>query len=130
MLGKYNAKDWTVVVDGSVSVTGLGEDMVSGAKDEELYSISTGGQGDVVISEINDPIGTVTITVQATCPQRKYLVDWAKKGDTRSIWCENKGLDTRFGGSLARPKNLPEVAAGAEAEDWEMEIGVFDYTMD
>lgn len=130
MLGRYNSKDWSVVVDGIVSITGLGEDMVTGSKDEELYSTSTGGQGDVVISEINDPIGTVTVTVQATCPQREYLVSWAKSGDIRSIWCENKGLGVRFGGASARPKNIPEVSAGTEAEDWEMELGVFDYTVD
>lgn len=127
---KYNSKDWSVIVGGSVSITGLGEDMVSGEKEEEFFTESVGGLGDVIVSETNNPLGNVTLTIQKTCPQRAYLKAWAKSGDIRSIWCENKSLGVRFGGSMARPKNFPEAGGGKEADDIEFEIRVFDYTDD
>ncbi len=58
----YNAKD-CVITWGNMYLTGLGEDMVTGAKDEEMFSTSVGAQGDVIVNEINNDLGTVTITV-------------------------------------------------------------------
>ena len=69
---RYDAKDCTIMVK-NVYITGLGEDMVTGEKDEELYEPSVGAQGDVCISEKNDPLGTVTVTVQPTSPQKAFL---------------------------------------------------------
>lgn len=125
---KYNAKDCTVTVSG-VYITGLGEDMVTGAKDEEMFSTSVGAQGDVVVNEINNPLGTITLTVQATSPQKEMLLNLAKSGQTFPIWVINKSIGERFGGNEARFKNYPELVNGAEAEDREFEIQVFDYTV-
>ena len=130
MFGQYNSKDWAVIIDDSVNITGLGEDMVSGSKDNETFTFSVGGQGDVVANEANDPLGTITIAVQITCPQRKYLIDWAKQGDFRPIHCANKALGLSFGGSKARPKNYGEIAGKKESEDFTLEIGVADYDVD
>lgn len=124
----YNAKDCTVTVN-NVYITGLGEDMVTGAKDEELFSTAVGAQGDVVVNEINNPLGTITLTVQATSPQKDMLLSLAKSGQTFPIWVINKSIGERFGGNEARFKNYPELVNGAEAEDREFEIQVFDYTV-
>lgn len=126
---RYDAKDCTILVNG-VYITGLGEDMVTGEKDEELYSTSVGAQGDVCINTTNDPIGTVTVTIQPTSPQKKFLMDLANKKDPFPLWVVNKALGERFGGSSALLKSFPEISRSAEAEDMEFEFGVFDYTVE
>ena len=124
----YNAKDCTITWDNRF-ITGLGEDMVTGSKDEEMFSTSVGAQGDVITSEINNDLGTVTLTVQATCPQRKKLIADAKSGSVAPLWVKNKKLGVTFGGTKARIKNYPEISLAQEAEDIELEFQVFDYTM-
>ncbi len=125
----YNAKDCAVTWDGYF-ITGFGESMVTGAKDEEMFTPTVGAQGDVVVSENNNDLGTVTLTVQATCPQRKQLIADAKAGKVAPIWVNNKKLGTKFGGTQARIKNLPEVSQAKEAEDVEFQFAVFDYTLE
>lgn len=125
-LSRYNAKNMTVIVD-NVYITGVGESMVSGEKDEELFSTSVGAQGDIVTSEINNSLGTVTITVQPTSPQYAYLLSLKDRNDEFPLWCINKTLGRRFGGSKARLKKPPTESHGAEAEDVEFEFQVFDY---
>ena len=125
----YNAND--CVIDwGTTSITGLGEDMVTGEKDEEMFSTSVGAQGDVVVNETNNNLGTVTLTVQATSPQRKLLIDDAKNGAVKPLWVTNSKLGEKFGGSQARIKNFPSIERGTEASDLEIEFQVFDYTVD
>lgn len=123
---QYNAKDCTIMWDG-IYITGVGEDMVSGEKDEEFFSTSVGAQGDVCVSEVNNSLGTITLTVQATSPQKGKLLSDAKAGKTAPLWVTNKSIGERMGGSKARIKNYPELANGAEAEDREFEFQVFDY---
>lgn len=125
----YDAKDCTVVVD-NIFITGLGEDMVAGEKDEEFFEPIVGAQGDIVKSVTNNTVGTVTITIQPTSPQKKHLLDLAKRKDTFPIWITNKTLGERFGGTMANLKNYPEMARGAEAEDMEFEFSVFDYVVE
>lgn len=129
MFTSYNAKDCTVTVDG-VFITGLGEDMVSFEKDEEMFSTAVGAQGDVVMSEINNPLATITLTVQATSPQKGYLLDLARAGTVFPIWVINRSIGERFGGTKARIKNYPSLEHGQEAADREFEIQVFDATVE
>ncbi len=124
----YNAKD-CVITWGSTYITGLGEDMVTGEKDEEMFSTSVGAQGDVIVSEMNNDLGTVTLTLQATSPQRSLLISDAKAGTVNPLWINNKVLGTSFGGTQARIKNYPELSFSQEAEDIELEFQVFDYTV-
>ena len=126
---KYNAKDCTVAVD-NVFITQLGEDMVSGEKDQEFFEPSVGAQGDIVKNEVNNTLGTVTVTVQVTSPQKQHLLSLANRSETFPLWVTNKSLGERFGGSMASLKNYPEMARGAEAEDMEFEFTVFDYTVE
>lgn len=123
---RYNAKDCTIVVDG-VYITGLGEDMITGEKDEDFFDTAVGAQGDVVKNEINDTLGTVTITVQATSPQKAYLMSLSKRSEPFPLWCINKALGERFGGTTANLITFPEVSRGKEAEDMEFVFKVFDY---
>lgn len=125
----YNAKDCTITVN-NVYITGLGEDMVTGSKDEEFFSPTVGAQGDVVINETNNDLGTMELTVQATSPQKPYLMQLARERTMFSIWAVNKSIGERMGGTMARIKNYPELANGTEAEDRTFEIQVFDYTVE
>lgn len=125
----YNAKDCVITVDG-VYLTGLGEDMVSGEKDEDNATATVGAQGDVVINEINNDLGTITLTVQGTCPQRAHLVKLAKTKKVFPIWVNNKTIGEKFGGTKAFVKKYPSMEYGAELADREWEIQVCDYTVE
>lgn len=126
---QWNAKDCTVMWNG-IRITGLGEDMITAEKDEEFFSTTVGAQGDVVINEINNNLGTVTITVQGTCPQKAKLIKDAKAGKIASLWVNNKSIKEKLGGSKARIKNYPSLEYGQELADREFEFQVFNYTVE
>lgn len=128
-LATYDAKDTSIIVD-STYITGLGEDMISAEKDEDFFSTSVGAQGDVVKSQINNSLGTVTVYVQPTSPQKKFLLGLAKRTDPFPIWAVNKKLGERVGGTMANLLSFPEFARGAESEDMEFVFQVFDLTVE
>lgn len=128
-IATYDAKDTSVVVDATY-ITGLGEDMISAEKDEDFFSTSVGAQGDVVKSQINNTLGTVTLYVQPTSPQKTFLMGLAKRTDPFPLWAINKKLGERVGGTKANLKTFPEIARGAEAEDMEFVFQVFDLTVE
>ena len=125
---QYNAKDWSAQF-GGVFITGFGEEMITGAKDEELFSSSVGAQGDAIMNEINNDLGTISINVQATSPSVPYLKQCAKAGTIAPLWCNNLKLGETIGGEIARIKNYAEIAAAQEAEDLTFEFQVYDYTV-
>lgn len=129
MITTYDAKDCSVVVDNTY-ITGLGEDMVTGEKDESFFEESVGAQGDVIANITNNPIGTVTVVIQPTSPQKKFLLSLAGRKTPFPLNVINKTLGERFGGSKALLRNYPEMSRGAEAEDMEFEFAVFDYAVE
>ncbi len=122
---RYNAKDCTVIIDGTY-ITGLGEDMVSWEKEEAFFEPKVGAQGDIVKSEINNTIHTLTITVQPTSPQLPFLLQLKNRTESFPAWVVNKSLGLRLGGSQANISELPELSLGSEADDIEIAITVFD----
>lgn len=126
---KYNAKDCVVTVNG-VYITGLGEDMVSGEKDEDNVSAVVGAQGDVVVNETNNDLGTITLTVQGTSPQMAYLKKLARTKAMFPIWVTNKSLKEKMGGTKAMFKKPATLEYGAELADREFEIAVFDFRIE
>lgn len=126
---QYNAKDCVITVN-DVYITGLGTSMVTGSKDEQMFSTTVGAQGDVCVNETNNPLGTITITVQATSPQKPYLLSLAKSGDVFPIWVVNKSLSERMGGTQARIKNYPSMDQADTVSDRAFEIQVFDYIVE
>ncbi len=125
----YDAKDCVITV-GGVYITGLGEDMVSCEKDEDNVSAKVGAQGDVVVNKNNNTLGTITITIQGTSPQKKYLLDLAKTGEMVDIWVNNKSIEEKVGGTQAMVKKTPSLEQGVELADREFEFQVFDYTVE
>ncbi len=124
---QYDPKDCVITV-GGVYITGLGEDMVSCGKDEDNFSTSVGAQGDVVVNKSHNRLGTITITVQGTSPQKSYLLGLANSGRMFDVWVINKSIGEKCGGSRAMMKKPPDLEQGAELADREFEIQVFDYT--
>lgn len=68
----YDAKSVTAIVD-SVFLTGFGESMIAVAQAENNFEVTVGAQGDSVRSAVNNPTGTITLTLQQTSPQVPYL---------------------------------------------------------
>ena len=124
-VSRYNAKDCTVLING-VYITGLGEDMISWEKDEAYFETVVGAQGDIVKSEVNNDIHTLTVTVQPTSPQFSFLVGLQGKSEFFPVWVVNKNLGIRLGGTMANVMEAPEISLGAEAEDAEFTFCVFD----
>lgn len=121
----YNPKDTTITIDG-IYLTGLGEDMVEFEFDEERFETAVGAQGDVVVNETNNKLASMTVTIQASSPQYKMCLQYAKQGKVFPVWGVNKSIGERFGGTKARFKNPPSVAYGSSLEDRELAIQVFD----
>lgn len=122
---RYNAKDCTITVD-DVYITGLGEDMISFEKEEAFFEPVVGAQGDIVKSEINNTIYNMTIVVQPTSPQLPHLVKLKDRSEPFPVWCVNKALGLRMGGTMANVKEMPEFSLGSSAEDIEIVFCVFD----
>ena len=122
---KYNAKDTTIIVDGTY-ITGLGEDMWNFEKAEDLAKDSVGAQGDVVRNEINNPIYNATVVVQRTSPQYNFLRGLKNRTEPFPIWMINKALGTKEGGSKALCTTVPASALGTSAEDVEFGFTVYD----
>ena len=129
IVATYDAKDTSVIVD-STYITGLGEDMVSAEKEEDFFTSSVGAQGDIVKSQINNTLGTMTIYVQPTSPSKKFLLGLAKRTEPFPLWAVNKKLGERFGGTKANLLSFPEITRGAEAEDMEFTFQIFDLTVE
>lgn len=125
----YNPKDCVVTV-GGVYITGMGESMVSCEKDEDNFSATVGAQGDVVVNQSNNQLGTITVTLQGTSPQKAYLLGLARSGAMFDIWVINKSINEKVGGSKAMMKKPPALEQGAELADREFEIQVFDYSVE
>lgn len=128
MFTAYNPKDCVITVE-KITITGLGEDMVSCEKDEDNVSTAVGAQGDVVLNVVNNPLGTITLTVQGTSPQLKHLIGLANSSKIVPIWVNNKPLKIQVGGEKAIIKKVPTIEQSAELSDMEFEFQVLDYTV-
>ncbi len=122
----YDAKSVSVIVGGTY-LTGFGESMVSVAKDEENWETSVGAQGDVVRSRVNNPLGTITVSLQQTSPQVEYLDRLAKTGETVPISVISAGPPKETATSTAAYVKKPaDRAYGSSAEDREYEFQCMD----
>lgn len=128
-IGRYDAKDVTLTVDG-VYITGFADGtFIEAEKDEDNMDTSVGAQGDVVDSTINNPLGTITVTIQQTSPSVKYLTDLANSGDLVPVYViSNNTPKEIIGGSQARVVKPGSVSFSDTAESREFEIRVYDYT--
>ena len=131
MVTTYDAKDVSVIV-GGVYLTGFAEGtFVSYDKTEDRWTISTGSMGDTARAKVNNPLGTITVTLQQTSPQVSYLNKLAKSGKLVEARVIHKGTNTeKIGGTQCF---ILKEAAGEfsnEISNREFTIQVLDMTID
>lgn len=122
----YDAKSVSIVVDGTY-LTGLADSMVTVSKDEDGYETTVGAQGDVVRSKVNNPLGTITVTLQQTSPQLALLDSIAKTGRLVPVSVISAGPPKETASSTqAYVKKPADRAYNASAEDREYEFQCLD----
>ncbi|GAB6990856.1 phage structural protein [Paenibacillus pini] len=126
----YDPKSVSVVVSG-VFITGFAESMVEISKDEDNYDTKVGAQGDTVRTKINNPLGTIKITVQHTSPQLSLLNRLAASGEmvAVSVISDNDPKETTTS-TEAFIKKQPDRKYGKESEDREFEFTALDLKME
>lgn len=125
MFKSYDAKQDVITVNG-VHITGLAEKYWSFSKKEAKREITVGGHGDVVSSEQNDPIWEATLTVQTTSPQANFLLSLLDVAEPFPIWCNNKALGRKEGGSQALMTEAPSDEREKNAGELEFKFAVID----
>lgn len=130
MITSYDAKDVSVIV-GGVYLTGFAEGtFVSYEKTEDNFALSVGSLGDVARAKVNNPLGTITITLQQTSPQVTYLNNLARSGKIVEARVIHKGTNTeKIGGTQCF---ILKEAAGEfsnEISNREFTIQVMDYSV-
>ncbi|MHA6481062.1 phage structural protein [Paenibacillus sp. strain BS8-2] len=127
MNATYDAKTVTVTV-GGVYITGFGESMIEAEKDEENYTVTVGAQGDTVRSKVNNPLGTITMTLLQSSPQVAYLDDLAASGTLVPISIIYAGPPKEsITVTQAFVKKPAARTYGSEAEDREYEFQCLDF---
>ncbi len=122
----FDAKSVTVTV-GGVYLTGFSESMVEIEKDEDNYEVKVGAQGDTVRTKINNPLGTITVTLLQTSPQVAYLDKLANTGELVPVSVINVGPPKEtVTVSEAFIKKPAARSYGNEAEDREYEFQCMD----
>ncbi|PDO11575.1 MAG: DUF3277 domain-containing protein [Candidatus Reconcilbacillus cellulovorans] len=127
----YDAKNVTVTV-GGVYITGFAEgSFVECEKAEDTFQTSVGAQGDVAVSEVNNPIGTITITLQQTSPSVTYLNRLAASKQIVPVWViSNNSPREKIGGTQARVLRPAQSTFSNSIESRAFTIQVFDYTQE
>lgn len=131
MVTSYDAKDVSVIV-GGVYLTGFADGtFVSYEKTEDNYAISVGAQGDPARAKVNNPLGTITVTLQQTSPQVSYLNNLARSGKIIEARVIHKGSNTeKIGGTQCF---ILKEAAGEfsnEISSREFTIQIMDYSVE
>lgn len=125
MFSSYNSKNSILTVAGTY-ITGKAEDFWAFAKREALAEDAEGADGDVVRNVKNSNIWDAEVTVQATSPQANFLFSLMNREEPFAIWCEDKALGRREGGSKALMNEAPEDSRGTAAGDLTFKFSVYD----
>lgn len=128
-MAAYDANLCTILV-GDRFINNFDEGtMVSGEKDEEYFSVKVDAQGNEIISEKNNNLGTISIPLSQNSSHVAYLNNLAKTRKEVPVWVTYSGEPREvFGGTRARVKKTAGKELGDEAGSREFELHVFDYT--
>lgn len=130
MVTSYDAKDVSVIVNG-IYLTGFADGtFVSYSKDEEQFSTTVGALGDVARAKVNNPLGTITVTLQQTSPQVSMMNNLAMSGKLVEARVIHKGSNTqKVGGTQCFVKKPTDGEFSNEVSNREFEIAVLDYSI-
>ncbi len=131
MVTSYDAKDVSVIV-GGVYLTGFAEGtFVSYEKTEDNFALSVGSMGDVARAKVNNPLGTITITLQQTSPQVQYLNNLAKSGKIVEARVIHKGSNTeKVGGTQCFVLKEAAGEFSNEISSREFTIQIMDFSVE
>ncbi|MDQ0169181.1 phage structural protein [Paenibacillus tundrae] len=122
----YDSKDVSVVI-GGVYLTAFSEDMVEIEKDENNYETKVGAQGDVLRTKVNNPLGTITLTLLPTSPQVSYMDGLGNSGKLVPVTVIHSGTPKETVTVTEAFVQKPATRTyGNEAEDREYEITCMD----
>lgn len=125
----YDPKDVTATVGGTY-LTGFSEDMVEIEKTENNFETKVGAQGDVVRTKVNNPLGTIKVTLLPSSPQVSYMDKLASSGKLVPVSVIYSGTPkettTATEAYVTKPANR---TYGNEAADREYEIQCLDIDM-
>ncbi|TPG84960.1 DUF3277 family protein [Brevibacillus laterosporus] len=125
----YDPNDVAVIVEGTY-LTGFSEDMVEIEKAENNYETKVGAQGDVVRTKVNNPLGTITVTLLPSSPQVAFLDSLANSGKLVPVSVIHSGTPkettTVTEAYVVKPATR---TYGNEAADREYEIQCLDLDM-
>jgi hypothetical protein len=123
----YDARNVSVSV-GGVIITGFADGtFVECDTPSERHNTVVGAQGEVSVGVINDPRGTIKITLKQTSASLAYLTGIAKSITPVAIHVAGAG--ETVSGSQAKCKKLPAKSFGKDIGDRSFEFEVFDYTV-
>lgn len=129
MTSTYDPKDVAVIVDGTY-LTGFSEDMVEIEKAENNFEAKVGAQGDVVRTKVNNPLGTIKVTLLPSSPQVAYLDNLANSGKLVPVTVIYSGTPKETTTVTEAYVNKPATRTyGNEAADREYEIQCLDLEM-
>lgn len=118
----YDPMDVSLSVGGTY-ITGFAESAVSFEKDEDNSTFKVGAQGDVLITKVNNPLASFTVTLLSTSPQVAYLDKLANSGTPVPLSFiysgEPKESVTSTAAVVTKPANR---AYGNESDDREFSI--------
>lgn len=125
----YDPKDVAVIVDGTY-LTGFSEDMVEIEKSENNFETKVGAQGDVVRTKVNNPLGTITVTLLPSSPQVAFMDRLANSGKLVPVTVIYSGTPKETTTATEAFVQKPATRTyGNEAEDREYEIQCLDIDM-
>ncbi|MFP7735509.1 phage structural protein [Priestia aryabhattai] len=125
----YDANNASFIANG-VYITGFDEgSMMKAEKDEDSFSTKVSAIGEVIISEMNNKLGTVTVTLSQTSPSLQTLMQLANSKKPFPVWViyNDGSFKERAGGTQARIVKKPGKEYDAEAGGREFQFKVFDY---
>lgn len=130
MITSYDAKDVSVIVNG-VYLTGFADGtFVSYEKTEDNYALSVGSLGDVARAKVNNPLGTITVTLQQTSPQVSMLNKLATSGKIVEARVIHKGSNTeKVGGTQCFVLKEASGEYSNEVSNREFTIQIMDFTI-
>ena len=127
----YDARDVSVIINGTY-ITGFSEgSFISTEKDEENYITHVGAKGEVARARNANPLGTITLELKSTSPSNGFLNQLAKSKDLFEIEVIDANENAKkIGGSEAWVEVPAPLTFSNEIETIEWTIKVADYTVD
>jgi len=120
-LKSFDPKQVYITVGGTL-IKGFGDDMISVDRDNPLWELTVGCDGEATRVKSNDASATISITLQSTSPSNDYLTGIARDDETSNAGLvpfdlkDNMGTTT-FKAVTCYIEKIPETSYGKSVSD-------------